>query len=361
MPIIAKIPNKHLMSFILLEHIKNGTISEISIKEMIMKKSLRLVTMLATIVALSSSLSAFEPKKPVCLAPAKPGGGFDLTCRLVTNSLMATKLLDKPVIVNFMPGGVGAVAYNHIIGQRSNDADLIVAASTGSALNIAQGKFGAGNTVDSVKWLAALGADYGAVIVKADAKWNTLAEMVADLKANPKGFALGSGGSIGSQDWFKAAIIAKLAGINPKDMKYVAFEGGGEALTALLGGHIQIYPGDIAEFSGQLSSGKYKVLAILSEERLPGQMANIPTAKEQGFNAVWTIWRGFYLGGNVTEEEYNYWVEKMQKLVKTDEFAKERELRGLYPFTKIGKEYQEFMREEEKKFQDLSREAGLLK
>ena len=326
-----------------------------------MGKALHLVTSVVAMVALSSALNAFEVSKPVCLAPAKPGGGFDLSCRLVSNSLSASKVIEKPMIVNFMPGGVGAVAYNHVIGQRSNDAEMIVAASTGSALNIAQGKFGANYTVDSVKWLAALGADYGAIIVKADAKWNTLAELVADLKANPKGFALGSGGSIGSQDWMKAAIIAKLAGINPKDMKYVAFEGGGEALTALLGNHIQVYPGDIAEFSGQLSSGKYKVLAILSDKRLPGQMANIPTAKEQGFDAEWTIWRGFYVGPNVTDEQYNYWVEKIQKLVKTPEFEKEREARGLYPFTVIGKDYQKFMQEEEKKFKALAQEAGLTK
>ncbi len=326
-----------------------------------MGKALHLVTSLTAIVALSTALNAFEVSKPVCLAPAKPGGGFDLSCRLVSNSLSASKVIEKPMIVNFMPGGVGAVAYNHVIGQRSNDAEMIVAASTGSALNIAQGKFGANYTVDSVKWLAALGADYGAIIVKADAKWNTLAELVADLKANPKGFALGSGGSIGSQDWMKAAIIAKLAGINPKDMKYVAFEGGGEALTALLGNHIQVYPGDIAEFSGQLSSGKYKVLAILSDKRLPGQMANMPTAKEQGFDAEWTIWRGFYVGPNVTDEQYNYWVEKIQKLVKTPEFEKEREARGLYPFTLVGKEYQTFMQAEEKKFKALAQEAGLTK
>jgi putative tricarboxylic transport membrane protein len=237
---------------------------------------------------------------------------------------------------------------------------MIVAASTGSALNIAQGKFGAKHSVDSVRWLAALGADYGAVIVKADAKWNNLNELVADLQANPKGYVLGSGGSIGSQDWFKAAIIAKLAGINPKDMKYVAFEGGGEALTALLGNHIQIYPGDIAEFSGQISSGKYKVLALLSEERLPGVMADIPTAKEQGYDAVWTIWRGFYLGPKVSDEEYNYWVEKIKALVETPEFKEEREVRGLYPFTLIGEEYHTFMQKEESRFKTLAKEAGLI-
>lgn len=324
-----------------------------------MNKMLRLVTSIAALVALSSAAHAFEPTKPVCLAPAKPGGGFDLTCRLVTNSFSASKLLAKPMLVNFMPGGVGAVAYNHVIGQRPNDPELLVAASAGSALNIAQGKFGKYDE-NAVRWLAALGTDYGAVIVKADAKWNTLAELIADLKANPKGFALGSGGSIGSQDWMKAALIAKLAGINPKDMKYVAFEGGGEALTALLGNHIQIYPGDIAEFAGQMSSGKYKVLAVLSEERLPGQMASVPTAKEQGYDVTWHIWRGFYMGPKVSDEEYNYWVEKLQKLVKTEEFAKERELRGLYPFTKIGKEYDDYVKADVKKFKELAKESGLI-
>ncbi|DAB31952.1 MAG: putative tricarboxylic transport rane protein [Sulfurospirillum sp.] len=326
-----------------------------------MSKMLHFVASCAALVVLGSNVHAFEPNKPLCLAPAKPGGGFDLTCRLVSNSLTASKLLDKPMIVNFMPGGVGAVAYNHVIGQKPDDANMIVAASTGSALNIAQGKFGAKYSVDSVRWLAALGADYGAVIVKADAKWNNLNELVADLKANPKGFVLGSGGSIGSQDWFKAAIIAKLAGINPKDMKYVAFEGGGEALTALMGNHIQIYPGDIAEFSGQISSGKFKVLALLSEERLPGQMSHIPTAKEQGFDAVWTIWRGFYLGPKVSDEEYDYWVNKIKALAETPEFKQEREARGLYPFTMIGKPYHEFMQKEEKRFKELAKEAGLLK
>lgn len=325
-----------------------------------MKNKLKIVTSMLTVVALSSALNAFEPKKPVCLAPAKPGGGFDLTCRLVSNSIIEAKLIDKPMLVNFMPGGVGAVAYNHVIGARSNDPEMIVAASTGSVLNIAQGKFGEHDET-AVRWLAGLGTDYGAVIVKADAKWNTLQELLADLKANPKGFVLGSGGSIGSQDWFKAALIAKAAGIDPKEMKYVAFEGGGEALTALLGGHIQIYPGDIAEFSGQFDSGKYKVLAVLSDERLPGKFKDIPTAKEQGSDVVWNIWRGFYLAPNITDEQYNYWVDTISKLVNTEEFAKERELRGLFPFTKIGKDFDIFIKEETKKFKEMAQEAGLTK
>lgn len=321
-------------------------------------RSLVLATVFA--VCLSLPAFAFQPVKPECLAPAKPGGGFDLTCRLVSNSLLHSKLLEKPMLVTFMPGGVGAVAYNHIIGLRGNDANVITAVSTGSMLNLAQGKFGQYDE-NAVRWLAALGADYGAVVVLKDAPWQNLDELLDDLKKNPKSIPLGSGGSVGSQDWMKSALLAKAAGVDPRNMRYVAFEGGGEALTALLGGHIKVYPGDVSELSGQLDSGKFRVLAVLSEERLPGKFSQFPTAREQGYDVVWTIWRGYYLPPNVSDAEYNWWADKLTQLAKSPEFAKEREDRGLYPFTKIGKEFDQFIKQEVAGFRTLAKEAGLIK
>jgi putative tricarboxylic transport membrane protein len=100
---------------------------------------------------------------------------------------------------------------------------------------------------------------------------------------------------------------------------------------------------------------------VLSEERLPGKFSNIPTAKEQGYDVVWTIWRGYYMGPKVTDEQYNYWVDLLNRLVKTDEFKKEREARGLYPFTKIGKEFDDFVKKDVKRFKELAKEAGLIK
>ncbi|RUT51272.1 Bug family tripartite tricarboxylate transporter substrate binding protein [Campylobacter fetus] len=325
-----------------------------------MKKYVKLAFSVAVLLGLANSLQAFEPKKPTCLAPAKPGGGFDLTCRIAANSFAATHLLNKPMIVNFMPGGVGAVAYNHVIGQKPNDGDVIVAFSSGSALNIAQGKFGKYNE-NAVRWLAGIGTDYGAIVVRSDSKWQNLKDMLEDLKKDPKGFAIGSGGSVGSQDWFKSMLIAKTAGINPKDMKYVAFEGGGESLTALLGGHIQIYSGDISELSGQLDSGKYRVLAVLSNQRLDGKFKELPTAKEQGYDVVWSTWRGYYMGPKVSDVQYDFWVEKFKKLSQTDEFKKERDLRGLQPFTMVGSEFDHFVKSEVAKFRSMAREAGLVK
>ncbi|EAK0826037.1 hypothetical protein A0W86_00400 [Campylobacter fetus] len=210
-----------------------------------MKKSVKLAFSVAILLSLTNSLQAFEPKKPTCLAPAKPGGGFDLTCKIAANSFAATHLLNKPMIVNFMPGGVGAVAYNHVIGQKPNDGNVIVAFSSGSALNIAQGKFGKYNE-NAVRWL----------------------------------------------------------------------------------------------------DGKFKEL---------------PTAKEQGYDVVWSTWREYYMGPKVSDTQYDFWVEKFKKLSQTDEFKKERDLRGLQSFTMVGSEFDHFVKSEVAKFKSMAREAGLVK
>ena len=223
---------------------------------------LKQITLTATMIAMAGSLFAYEPKKPTCIAPAKPGGGFDLTCRVVSTGFDAANLLNKPMAVTFMPGGVGAVAYNYINKVNPDDNDALVAFSSGSLLNIAQGKFGKNLDENVVRWVGSAGVDFGAIIVKSDAPWNNLKELVADIQKDPSKFVLGAGGGVGSQDWMKAAILMKSSNVDPKKMRYVAYEGGGEAVAALMGGHIQVYPGDIGEMKGQLEAGKVKVLIL---------------------------------------------------------------------------------------------------
>src|SRR5690554_2581811 len=244
-----------------------------------------------------TTVHAQQPAKPECIAPAQPGGGFDLTCRVALNGFSQTKLLDAPMRTVYMPGGIGAVAYNNIVAQRSNDPDAIVAFSGGSLLNLAQGKFGK-YTVDDVRWLAAIGSDYGVAIVRNDSPYKDLTSLMAAFKEDPSQIVLGAGGSIGSQDWMKAALTAKAAGVDYKKMRFVAFEGGGEGMTALRGGHIQVYMGDAAEVVDLLEGGApIRILAIYSEERVKeGRLAEVPTAKEQGYDIQWPTIRGFYLG-----------------------------------------------------------------
>ncbi|MFC1458242.1 Bug family tripartite tricarboxylate transporter substrate binding protein [Microvirga arabica] len=298
------------------------------------------------------------PEKTECLAGAKPGGGFDVTCRLAANSLLAAKLIDKPMPVTYMEGGVGAVAYNHVVGKRSSDPTLITAASTGSALLLAQGKFGQYDE-NAVRWLGALGADYGVIVVAPDSPYKTMKDLVEAYKKAPNDFAIGGGGAVGSQDWMKAAIIAKSAGQDPKKIRYVALEGGGAVLTALQGGHIKIGAGEASEMAKHHQAGKVRILGVMAPERLPGDLKDVPTAKEQGFDFDWVVWRGYYLGGKVSDADYQSWVDTFQKLAKSPEFAKEREERGLYPYTVIGADFEKVVRNDVKKFKTLAAEAGL--
>ncbi|MGG6101149.1 Bug family tripartite tricarboxylate transporter substrate binding protein [Pantoea allii] len=309
---------------------------------------------------LPSSGYAAAPDRTECIAPAKPGGGFDLTCKLIQVSLMETKQIEKPMRITYMPGGVGAVAYNAIIAQRPAEAGTVVAFSGGSLLNLSQGKFGR-YSVDDVKWLAAIGTDYGMIAVREDAPWKNLGELMAAMKKDPTKVVVGAGASIGSQDWMKTALIAKEAGIDPRKMRYVAFEGGGEVVTALLGNHIQVMSGDLSEMVPHLQGGKLRVLAVMADKRLPDQLASIPTAKEQGFNVEWPIIRGFYLGPKVSDADYQWWQSAFEKMVQTPEFKKQRELRGLFEFNMFGAELDKYVKDQVAAYREQAKSFGLAK
>lgn len=298
------------------------------------------------------------PKKPECIAPAKPGGGFDLTCKLGQAALQNGKYIDTPMRITYMPGGIGAVAYNTVIAQRPDEGGTIVAFSGGSLLNLAVGKFGRYSAAD-VKWLAAVGADYGMIAVRADSPYKNLKDLITALRADPTKVVLGAGGSVGSQDWMKSALVAKAAGVNYKAMRYVAFEGGGEALTALIGGHVQAYSGDASETAAHLKAGKIRLLAVFADERLPGELAGIPTAKEQGYDVEWPIIRGYYMGPKVTDADYRWWVDTFDKMMTTPEFAKQREAQGLFPFAMTGTKLDAYVKERVRRYAELAREFGL--
>ncbi|MFL6719394.1 MAG: Bug family tripartite tricarboxylate transporter substrate binding protein, partial [Burkholderiaceae bacterium] len=223
-----------------------------------------------TLAAAAAGAFAGPLDKTECIAAAKPGGGFDLTCKLAQTALFDAHAIKDPMRVTYMPGGIGAVAYNAIVAQRPAEPNTIVAFSGGSLLNIAQGKFGRYNEND-VRWLAVIGADYGAVVVRKDSPFKTMNDLAAALKTDATKVVLGAGGTVGSQDWMKAALTAKAAGVNHKSMRFVAFEGGGEAIAALQGGHISAYFGDAGEASSQIKAGaNIRVLAVMSDKRLPG-------------------------------------------------------------------------------------------
>jgi putative tricarboxylic transport membrane protein len=315
----------------------------------------------AVSVLASASIPAFAAiDKPECIVGAKPGGGFDLTCKLAQTSLMDLKLLNEPMRATYMPGGIGAVAMNTVVAQRAADPNVIVAFSGGSLLNIAQGKFGKW-TENDVKWVAAVGTDYGSISVGKNSPWKNLAEVGAAMKADPSKVPLGGGGTVGSQDWTKAALFAKKLGIDPKSMRWVSFEGNGEATTALMGGHIQVMFGDVSADEAQAEAGNIKMIAVLSDKRLEGKLAHVSTAKEQGYDLQWPIIRGFYTGPKVPDADYKAWQDMMRKMMATKEFAALRAQRGLQPFDLTGPELDAFVKKQVGEYRAIANEFGLVK
>jgi len=306
-------------------------------------------------------LQAAEPRRPECIAPAAPGGGFDLTCKLAQTALVQSKQLVNPMRVTYMPGGIGAVAYNAVVAQRPKDAGTIVAFSSGSLLNLAQGKFGRFDE-NAVKWLAAVGTSYGAIAVRSDAPWQTLPELIAAIQKDPGQVVIGAGGTVGSQDWMQVALLARVAGIDPKKLRYVAMEGGGELATALLGGHIKVASTDIADSIPHVQSGDMRILAVLSDERLPGATTEaIPTAKEQGVEVSWPVVRGFYVGPKVSDEAYAWWKNAFDHLLASEDFVKLREERELYPFSMSGEELDTYVKKQVAQYRELAQEFGLIR
>jgi putative tricarboxylic transport membrane protein len=322
-----------------------------------MNRNSRLMVLVLACAAATAAAGPLD--KTECIAPAKPGGGFDLTCKLAQSALMEGKFVADPMRITYMPGGIGAVAYNAIVAQRPAEANTIVAYSGGSLLNLAQGKFGRYNEND-VRWLAAVGTDFGAVIVAETSPFKSMKDLVAAVKSDPTKVVFGAGGTVGSQDWMKAAMTARAAGLNPKAMRFVAFEGGGEAITALQGGHVQVYSGDASEAEEQIKAGaKIRVLAVMSDKRLEGSLAAVPTAKEQGFDIEWPIIRGFYLGPKVSDADYKVWVDTFNKMMATPTFNKLRAERGLFPFSKTGPDLDAYVKQRVASYRTLAADFGL--
>lgn len=298
---------------------------------------------------------------PRCIAPAKPGGGFDLTCQALGRLLHASGQLAQPLPTVYQPGGIGALAFKSSVTRRPDDGGALVAFSSGSLLNLAQGRFGPYDE-RSVRWLAGMGMDYGVIAVRQDAPYRTLPALVEALRAQPARVVFGAGGSIGSQDWMKAALTARAAGVDFRKMRFVAFEGGGEAVTALRGGHIQAYMGDAAEAMTLIDGGApIRVLAIYHKERLTGKMAGVPTAKEQGYDIEWPIIRGFYVGPKVSDADYQWWVEAFRKTMATPQFAEEQTKGGLFPANMVGDELDKFVKERTAAYATLAKEFDLIK
>jgi len=319
----------------------------------------RRAALAAGALALAAPASAaFAPERPECIAPANPGGGWDTICRTSANVLQKTGALKSTMYVTNMPGGSGAVAIANVIAKRKADGDLIVAASNSLSFTMAAGR--TPHTYADVIPLLQVAAEYGGFFVKADSKYRNLGDLAAALKANPSSVSFAGGSAPGSMDHIKVALLAKAIGVDATKLVYVPFQGGGEAMTALLGGHTDAATVDLAEASAQIEAGKIRCLALMSEKRST-KFKDLPTTYEQGVKVKFDTWRGLYMAPGSKPEAVQFWSDTLKKMVASPEWNTEREKLGWEPTTRFGDEFRAFVKEEQAQYQALLKELGFAK
>lgn len=293
-----------------------------------------------------------------CMAPANAGGGWDLTCRSLARVLPQVTADSSPMRVTNLPGAGGGIAFANVVSQRSTDDRLIVAASPATTLRLAQGQFG-DFTERDVRWLGAIAADFGVIVVRADAPWPDLPSLVRAWRRSPESIVVAGGSAVGGQDHMKVLLLGREAGLELDRIRYVPFDGGGEAITALLGGFVQVVPADASEALGQIQAGAVRALAVLSDRRLSPPLTDIPTAGEQGLPVQWPIWRGFYAPAGMSEAAYAEWVDVLDRVARSEDWTELRDRLGLSPFLMVGPEFEIFVEEQVTTFRGLTRTLGL--
>lgn len=305
----------------------------------------------------TTTAAAFSPERPECIAPADPGGGWDFTCRSIGQVLTGIGAVDGPVQVTNMGGGGGGVALGAVVAGRNEDNSLIIAASPATTLRLAQGVLEQIDHTD-FRWIGAIGADFGVIAVAADSEFQTVEDLISAWQGDPRSVAVGGGSAVGGQDHMKVLLLAEATGIVPTEVKYVPFDGGGEAMTSMLGGFIDVFPGDISEVIGQYEAGEVRILAALSPERLD-LIPDIPTVSELGYEMEWIVWRGLLGPGGMTDEAYDYWVDALGAVEASEEWQKIRDDSGIAPLRLLGDDFADFVSEQVDDFAALSESLGL--
>ena len=318
-------------------------------------KRFLLSTLFVAAFGLTAALA--QPSNVQCIAPADPGGGWDFTCRTIAPVLAELDLIDGQVRAQNMAGAGGGVAFAHVVAQQEGNENLIVAASTATTTRLAQGQY-QGFTAADVRWLAAVGADYGVIGVAPDSEYDSLTDLT-DMWAEDTGSLTVVGGSaVGGWDHLKVLLAAQAAGVeNVERIQYVSFSSGGQAIIEIVGGRADVFTGDVSEALPQIEAGNLKVLAILADERIDS-LPDVATAREQGVDVVGANWRGFYAPAGISEERFQYWADAFRQLEASDAFAEIREQNGLAPFARFGDEMEAFVLEQVDDIEELSARIG---
>lgn len=300
-----------------------------------------------------SASSNYPEKGMTIVAPSGAGGGWDLTARAIAKTMNDTKIVEESIMVENKPGGGGAVYMAEFATKEAANDYVLLVNSPPILINNNKAEGNSPYGYKDTTPLAQLTRDYGAIVVQADSEFKTLKDVLDAIKADPTQVTLAGGSAPGSMDHLVGVLPAFEYGIDPKSVKYVSYDGGGEAVAALLGNNADVIATDASTIAEYVKSGDVRVLAVSSSERLEGTLSDVPTFKEEGIDAEFTIWRGLFGPKDMSDDAVKYWSEKLDKLVETDEWKTELERNGWQSEYRNADDFTTYLENQEKVIVEL--------
>lgn len=288
------------------------------------------------------------------MVPNTPGGGYDTTARTAAKVMEDAKIATGVQVFN-LPGAGGTVGLQRTVNEKGNGK---------LAMQMGLGVVGASYTSKSAATLtqttplAKLIEEAGAIVVPKDSPYKTINDLVAAWKANPKGIAVGGGSSPGGPDHLLPMQLAKTVGIDPKQVNFVSYDGGGELLPAVLGGKVAFGASGFGEFLDQVEAGQIRVLAVTSEAPIEA-LKDVPTLKSSGIDLVFTNWRGIVAPPGISDADKKVWIDALTKMHDSEEWKAELKKRGWTDAFVTGDEFGTFLTEQDKAVADVLKQLGL--
>lgn len=278
-------------------------------------------TFLKSLAALAAAgalpLSAQAAAAIKMMLPANPGGGWDTTGRALGKALQDAGVASSVTYDN-KGGAAGAIGLAQFVNGSKGDPNAMMVMGAVMLGGIITGKPPV--NLSQATPLARLTSEYNVFVLPANSPFKNMAEVVAQLKKDPGSVKWG-GGSRGSTEHIAAAMIAREVGVDPAKINYVAFRGGGEAISAILGGNVTVGGSGFSEFAEYIATGKMKPIGVTSAQRLKGAASSIPTLKEQGVNVEIGNWRGVYGAPGISKAQRDELVAQVEKATKSKAWA----------------------------------------
>lgn len=314
------------------------------------------VVVVAMSVAVANAASTGQVStvrsKLTIMAPASPGGGWDGFSREAQTAARSEGIVNNVQVVN-VPGAGGTIGLAQLV-QMEGRADILMA--TGGVMVGAISLGDPPETLADVTPIARVADDFAALVVPADSEIETLDDFVEAWKADPTGTSI-AGGSLGSIDHLMTASVAGAIGLDPQDANYIAYSGGGEALSAMLSHTTTGGMSGYNEISGQVEAGQLRVLAVSSPERMPG--VDVPTFVEQGIDVSMSNWRGFVAPAGLTEDEIDELASIVDELRNSESWREVLDRNNWQDAYMEREEFAVFLDEQQREVDAIIEELGL--